>query len=44
MLVVVLMMRFVLRIDVPLLATAAGVVIFSALRALGALTYSRKAK
>jgi ABC-type thiamin/hydroxymethylpyrimidine transport system permease subunit len=44
MLVVVLVMRLVLHIAAPLLATVAGVVIVSALGALGALTWSRKAK
>jgi uncharacterized membrane protein YedE/YeeE len=41
MLVVVLAMQFVLHIAVPPLATAAGVIIVSALGALGALMYSR---
>ena len=41
---VCLTFQFVLHIALPPLATAAGVVIFSALGALGTLTYSRKSK
>jgi hypothetical protein len=42
MLAVVLVMRFVLHIPSPLWATVLGLLIVSALGALGALTYSRK--
>jgi hypothetical protein len=42
MLAVVLVMRFGLHVAIPPLATAIGVLIVSALGALGARTYSRK--
>jgi hypothetical protein len=42
MLVVALLARFGLHISIPALATAAGLLVVSALGALGALIYSRK--
>jgi hypothetical protein len=44
MLFVVLVMVLVANATVPLLATAAGIVMFSAFGALGALTYVRRVK
>lgn len=44
MLLVVLVLVLAANATVPLLATAAGIAIFSALGALGALTYVRRVK